>query len=217
MSAWAKQGLALGRDLAISALLFGLIAVCGFGVLVALFKAGVFASVPIIFYRGLILCAVAFGLTMLAAGYGLRKLRLGTVRDGFAAACLSLGLNLAFLVIVPVTVDRSVSVFMLAYMDAHADERLEARDIEAAFDRIYVRELKAIDRRLAEQIQSGNVETDGGRYAISVRGRQFITTAQFVAWLFDTDTRLLLRGVDERKTLAQTAAQTAANSSGTPR
>jgi hypothetical protein len=213
MTGWAKMGLQVGRDLAISALLFGVIAGLGFGVLVVLFKAGVYASVPILFYRGLILCAVAFVLTAIVGSYALGWLRLGTVRDGFAAACLSLGFNLAFLVIVPVTVDRSVSVFMLAYMDAHESERLSARDIEAAFDRIYVRDLKAIDRRLAEQIQSGNVETDGGTYAISARGRHFITTAQFVAWLFDTDTRLLLRGLDEQKTVAQSGV----SSSGTPR
>lgn len=219
MTAFVQRGRAVLREFVIVALGFGLIVSLGFAVLVGLFKAGVFASIPILFYRGVVLCGVAFVLTAVAGAYALKQLRLGTVRDGFSVACLSLGLNLAFLVLVPVTVDRSVSVFILAYMDAHASETLPAPTIAAAFDKIYVRQLHAIDRRLTEQIQSGNVEAVDGAYRISARGRNFIASAHFVAWLFDTDPRLLLKGADadNTMTLSQRAAGDGSNASGTPR
>ena len=219
MMTWVQRARPVVRECFAAVTGFALVAGLGFALLIVLFKAGVFGSITILFYRGVVLCGVAFVLTAVAGCYGLKRSRLGTVRDGFAAACLSLGLNLAFLVLVPVTVDRSVSVFMLAYMDAHAGEQLAAPTIEAAFDRIYVRQLHAIDRRLAEQIRSGNVEAVDGAYQISARGRSFIASAQLIAWLFDTDPRLLLKGVavDRALALSQPSRVDGASASGTPR
>src|SRR4051812_22637828 len=96
-------------DLAGAALTFAAVAVAGFLIFVLLFKRGVAGGIDILFYRGLVLCFVAFAISMAFAAIIGHRTRLASGRDAFAAACLSLGLNLSILVVAPVTFDRSIS------------------------------------------------------------------------------------------------------------
>jgi hypothetical protein len=127
----------------------------------------------------------------------LRTLGWGGPRDAVAAAMLSLGVNLSVLVIFPVTVDRSVSVFVLSYMNSHAHEALSTAEVDAGFRRIYLGHLEQIERRLEEQTASGNLIERGGRYTISEQGQAFMRTAEWIAWAFDTDRRLIERRPEE--------------------
>ncbi len=112
-------------------------------------------------------------------------------RDAFSAAVLSLAFNLCFLVIFPVTIDRSVSVFVLGQMAAHADRAYSADQMTKVFSDVYVGEDHQIDRRLREQLLSGNVERIGAGYRISARGKAFIQTSKLIAWMFEGDTRFV--------------------------
>jgi hypothetical protein len=191
MASAATTGAGLG-------LLFAAAAAMGLAVLVLLFKSGLMSSIEILFYRGLVLCAVAVPVTA-ALVYGLLRVARfeASAREVISAAALSLGVNLSVLVILPVTVDRSVSVFVLGYMNAHRDRALTPEEVDAGFRRIYLDHLAQIDRRLKEQTQSGNLVEEGGRYRISEQGKAFMTTAAWVAWAFDTDRRLIERRPEE--------------------
>ena len=50
-------------------LMFAAAACAGLGILVALFWLGVAAGIDIMFYRGLVLCAVAFAVTAILFGW----------------------------------------------------------------------------------------------------------------------------------------------------
>jgi len=187
------------RSFAAAALLFAAAAVLGFLILVALFKSGAFRGVDILFYRGVILVALSaaatFGLLALA---GRLWRRTGiTLRDAVAAGALSLGLNLSFLVIFPVTIDRSVTVFLLGRMAAEPQAQT-VPELEAMFVGGYLGEYRQIQRRMDEQVRSGNVEAVGSRYSISGQGRAFLRTSRLVAWMFDTDPRFLGPEPDRR-------------------
>jgi hypothetical protein len=172
-------------------ILFGGAAVIGFVGLVALFKAGVLGQIDILFYRGAVLCCVA-AVLVVAGLIGLQRLwPTLTVRDAVAAGCLSFGLNLSFLVVAPVTVDRSVSVFMISTMAATPEQAFTTADIDAAFRTHYLDRMAQIDRRMKEQVASGTMIEQDGRYRLTAKGLGFMGTARFVAWLFDTDTKLL--------------------------
>ena len=106
-------------ELVSACLLFAIGAAVGMVVLVALFKLGVAAQIDILFYRGIVLCAMALVITILLLTYAGRLTGRVSLRDAIAAGFLSLGLNLSVLVIAPVTLDRSVSIFILGYMAAH--------------------------------------------------------------------------------------------------
>ena len=182
------HGLAAAMQLAA---LFGGAAIAGFVLLVALFKSGVLSHIDILFYRGIALCVVAAVLLATALTLAGRRWPSITFRDAFAAACLSFGLNLSFLVIAPVTVDRSISVFMIATMAAAPNQSVTTADIDQAFRTQYLDRMSQIDRRMKEQATSGTIVEEGGRYRLTPKGISFMRTAHFVAWLFDTDTKLL--------------------------
>jgi hypothetical protein len=177
--------------------------VIGFVLLVALFRAGVLAQVNILFYRGLALIALAFAATFATVFALARRGPISGVRgrDAFSAAVLSLAFNLCFLVVFPVTIDRSISVFVLGQMAAHADRAYSTDQMSKVFSDVYVGEDRQIDRRMREQLLSGNVERVGGGYRISAHGKAFIQTSKLIAWMFDGDTRFVSPPADERPVL----------------
>ncbi len=59
------------------------------------------------------------------------------------------------------------------------------------FSDVYVGEDQQIDRRMREQLLSGNVERVGDGYRISAHGKAFIQTSKLIAWMFDGDTRFV--------------------------
>src|SRR6476619_4287443 len=87
-------------------------------------------------------------LTVGLLAYAGRRTGRISLRDAIAAGALSLGLNLSVLVIAPVTVDRSVSVFILGHMAAHEGRTFTAGQIETALRDIYFGDLKQVDRRV---------------------------------------------------------------------
>lgn len=182
----------LAQGLALAAL-YALAVALGGALLVAGFQFGVLAGLSIMFYRGLALIAGIFVLLLggLALALARRPLAGLAPRDAIAAATLSLALNIVFLTVVPVTVDRSISIFMLARMAADPQARVTPQDMAATFVRVYVAEDRQIARRLDEQAISGNVEKIGDAYRITPRGQAVIAAARLVARLFDSRSGLI--------------------------
>jgi hypothetical protein len=178
-------------DLLSACLLFATGAAVGMILLVALFKLGVAGSVDILFYRGVVLCVVTFALTVGLLAYAGRRTGRISLRDASAAGALSLGLNLSVLVIAPVTVDRSVSVFILGHMAAHEGQTFTEGQIETALRDIYFGDLRQVDRRMHEQLTSGNIARTRDGYVISPQGLAFVKWARRIGTLFDVDPRLL--------------------------
>lgn len=197
-------------DLVSACLLFAIGAVAGMAVLIALFKLGVAARIDILFYRGIVLCGLAFAVTVAALAYLGRVTGRASFRDAIAAGFLSLGLNLSALVVAPVTVDRSVSIFILGYMAAHDGRTFTTGQIETALRDVYFGELRQIERRMLEQQRSGNVVQARDGYSISPQGLAFVRWARWVGGLFDVDPRLLqpkpARGLEAAPTKAQGAS-----------
>jgi hypothetical protein len=183
---------AMSREIGSAALLFAGAGLFGFIALVALFKSGLFArSIDILFYRGIVLCGIAALLTVAAIAAIGRRFGVVTFRDALAAGALSLGLNLSFLVVAPVTVDRSLSVFILGYMASEPERVMSVADLKGVFERRYLGDWRQIERRMEEQTVSGNVEARGGGYVLTARGKSFLATSRAVAWMFDTDPRFV--------------------------
>ncbi|WP_375461944.1 hypothetical protein [uncultured Enterovirga sp.] len=165
----------------------------GFGLFALLVRSGLLAQVDILFYRGIALLALAFAITWAGAAWLARRLagRRPFAQDGLSASALSLAFNLSFFVLLPVTIDRSVSVFMLGEMAAHPAESYSAQTMRDAFERRYLGEYRQIERRLAEQVASGNVERVGGGYRLTSQGEAFIRSSRSIGRLFGTDTRFV--------------------------
>jgi hypothetical protein len=171
-------------------LLLGILTVVGFALYVLLFWAGVGASMTILFYRGVLLAIAA------AVGTGLIALwparRTGDSSLPVAAAALSLSFNICFLVLLPVTVDRSVSVYLLSTIE---QRQMTPAELQRTFIDGYVVQMGAIDRRIDEQRKSGNVAVSpDGKVRLTRQGERFMAFSRLVARMFGTDPRFVSGG-----------------------
>jgi hypothetical protein len=162
----------------------------GFALYLGLTWTPLFAGVHILFYRGLLLCgssAVLLGLILALIGRWRAIEPVAIV----AAAAISLSANLMFLIVLPVTIDRSISVFLLAEIDAHRASPLTTAQLEQVFVQHYVRDMHQIDRRVAEQTTSGTISTEGGKIRLTPRGERFLRLARALSGPFRTDPRFV--------------------------
>jgi hypothetical protein len=112
--------------------------------------------------------------------------------DAIGAAMVATSLLTAAFVLGPVTVDRSISVFMLSQFDV-ADHPLTEAEARETFRRVYVDEWAQIDRRLKEQELSGNLEHGASGWRLTAQGRAFMGTARLMSSLFKGDPRFVGR------------------------
>ena len=100
--------------------------------------------------------------------------------------------NMVLFTLIPVTVERSVSVFMLSYMDENSDRSFTEDDVQQIFTDKYVKDYGAFEKRFEEQIATGTLKDNGdGTYSITPAGRKIVTMFRTVADWFNTDKRLV--------------------------
>lgn len=144
----------------------------------------------VLFYRGVI-HALALACFQLALGFfvfnrgrfakvvpsqGVRQLCAMTV------ASLVLSFNLTFLIVFPVTFDRSVTTYLLDELEDRGP--LSVDQLEYLFMTDYVLGGGAIERRMQEQELSGNVYRKDGTVALTKQGDLFMAFSRFVRDLF---------------------------------
>ena len=162
----------------------------GFAIYVLLFWVGVGASITILFYRGVSLAVATAIVVGLVALWPARRTRDRSLP--VAAAALSLSFNICFLVLPPVTVDRSVSVYLLSTIE---QRQMSAPELQRAFIDGYVVKMGAIDRRIDEQRKSGNVTVSpDGKVRLTKQGERFLGLSRLIARLFGTDPRFVSGG-----------------------
>jgi hypothetical protein len=173
-----------------AAAVFVISVLVGFGLFATFFRLHFLRSVDIVFYRGLILIGLSGIVTFvgLIAARGIFDASPGTV---FSATILSMSLNLSFLVVFPVTIDRSITVFLLNEMNRDPDVVFTSAQMKDVFVRRYLGEWDQIDRRMREQVQSHNLERIGDGYKIGPQGRSFMNLSRMLATVFDTDPRFV--------------------------
>jgi hypothetical protein len=149
----------------------------------------------VMFYRGVAALVLVFfvlvALHVVALPRLARRLSLDGA-DSIGAAMVATSLLTAVFILGPVTVDRSVSVFMLSQFDA-ADRPLTEAQAREAFLHVYVDDWAQIERRLAEQELSGNLVHGPGGWRLTAQGRAFMRTARTMSSLFKGDPRFVGR------------------------
>ncbi|MBJ7445849.1 MAG: hypothetical protein JHD32_16435, partial [Sphingobium sp.] len=98
---------------------------------------------------------------------------------------------ISFLIVFPVTFDRSITMFLLARIERQ-DGQLTPPMLEKLFVREYLGDLHQIDRRMSEQTLSGNiVQHDDGRIALTPQGRRLLSSARRIGSWFAADPRFV--------------------------
>lgn len=160
---------------------------------ILLFHTNLFASVSVFFYRGIFLLVISSILIILIAIVvkTVSKRKIFTVRDVLLSVVVVFCFNLVFFTHVPVTADRSISVFLLGYLNDHPGEIITKDEVAQVFIKKYIYEYEGINKRFEEQIASGNIVDEENGYRITKQGKFIISVYNLIANLFDIDKKIV--------------------------
>ena len=170
----------------------GLFFTVGSAFFVWLFSTPLFAG-TIFFYRGIGLLLVTCLIMTIGVFlfHSSKAGRIFTIRDIILAIVVLFSVNMLFFTHVPVTADRSISVFLLGYMNTHQDKPQTADDLIRVFDTVYMSRYGAIAKRMDEQIASGNVKKEKVGYTLTLQGRRLMDLYMIVAKMYGLNTRIV--------------------------
>ena len=176
-------------------LLIGLYAliyvVCTAG-FIGLFHTSLFGDMEVLMYRGLAFLLIAGVVSAVIMGIVRMFWGFVTIRDIIMMFCIFCCVNMVFLTLVPVTVERSVSVFMLSYMQENKDQTFTEESVGEVFTTKYVEDYGAFEKRFEEQVITGTiVQNEDGTYSITPKGEFVVEAFRTIAEWFDTDRRLV--------------------------
>lgn len=171
--------------------------VCFF-IFVGLFHTPLLAGMNVLMYRGLVFVVLA-GLVAAGAMAVIRKFwDKIVIRDIIMMFTIFCCVTTVFFTLIPVTVERSVSVFTLSYMDENDDRSFSKDEIAEVFTQKYVIDYGAFDKRFDEQLATGTVkENADGTFEITPKGKKIVKMFRLMSAMFDTDERLVYPNENE--------------------
>lgn len=159
---------------------------------VALFHTGILKDMGVLMYRGIVFIVITGAIAAIVMGVIRKFWGFITVRDIIMMFVIFCCVNMVFFTLIPVTVERSVSVFMLSYMDENSDQTFTQESVGEVFTSKYVEDYGAFEKRFDEQVVTGTIEENpDGSYTITERGRFIVKLFRTIAEWFDTDRRLV--------------------------
>lgn len=175
-------------------LLYAALYLAGTAVFVWLFHTPLLKSLDVFMYRGIVFILISSTLSALlmwACKHFIREPEL-SIRDIIMLFMICCCVNTVLFTLIPVTVERSISVFMLSYMCENEKVQYTQEEIENIFIKKYVGDYGAFEKRFHEQLVTGNIgDYEDDSYGITKRGKLMVKAFRAVAELFGTDQRLL--------------------------
>jgi hypothetical protein len=164
----------------------------GTAIFVDLFHTALFSWLDVFFYRGIVLLGVA-GLFVGASLFVVRRLIPGVIslKDVYIILLTLISVNLLFFTHVPVTAERSISIFLLGQMNTNADKIITKENLSQAFSEEYMGIDDGIEKRIHEQLVSGNIAQKGSGYQLTTRGKLLMKMYMVVADVFGIDKRIV--------------------------
>ena len=156
---------------------------------IGLLHTGIFKKMDVLFYRGiflliLVVIIIAFILLFLKDKY----LKIN-IKDIICIVIVIFSFNLTFFTLVPVTIDRSITVFTLGKFDKAIEKSLTKEEMEKIFIDDYVYEKGAFDKRFKEQVTTGSIKKDDNsdKYMLTDRGKTLIKLFELIGRLYNVD------------------------------
>lgn len=159
---------------------------------IALFHTSFLAGMDVLMYRGAAFIIITGIVSAVIMGVIRKFWGFVTIRDIIMMFVIFCCVNMVFLTLIPVTVERSVSVFMLSYMEENSDQTFTEESVGEVFTTKYVEDYGAFEKRFHEQVETGTiVENPDGTYSITDSGRFVVKMFRTIADWFGTDQRLV--------------------------
>ena len=191
MSKVSKGGSSAG-SIVLLVVIYAVIYIACSALFVGLFHTGLLKNMEVLMYRGIAFIIITGVVAAVIMGVLRKFWGFITVRDIIMMFCIFCCVNTVLFTLIPVTVERSVSVFMLSYMEENSDQTFTQDSVGEVFTTKYVEDYGAFEKRFNEQVETGTiVENPDGSYSITERGKFIVKMFRTVAEWFDTDRRLV--------------------------
>lgn len=134
------------------------------------------------FYRGLVFILCVGLLQGIVLGV-LRKRLVIPRLVIISLTIIFISMHIVFFTLVPVTLDRSVSVFLLQRMLSNGTVYTKKQLEDVLIDG-FILKSDAVGKRIIEQEQTGSIRPDGGGWRITPRGEWIVNMYRIVGALF---------------------------------
>ena len=159
---------------------------------IGLFHTGLLKNMEVLMYRGVAFIVITGAVAAVIMGVIRKFWGFITVRDIIMMFVIFCCVNMVFLTLIPVTVERSVSVFMLSYMEENSNQTFTEESVGEVFTSKYVEDYGAFEKRFEEQVVTGTIrQNEDGTYSITESGKFVVKMFRTIADWFDTDRRLV--------------------------
>lgn len=189
-----KKSTGAAKEIVFTLLTYAVLYVFSFLLLVLLIRTPLLKGMHVLMYRGMVMIVLAgiMASVLLVLFKKWRKITWLSAKDVVLVFILTCSINMVFFTLIPVTVERSVSVFMLSYMDTYSDRTYTEDEVAKIFVEKYVDEYGAFEKRFDEQLTTGTiVQNEDGTYSITDKGRFIVKMFRAISDVFDTDERLV--------------------------
>lgn len=152
-----------------------------------------FSNINVLFYRGIVLLFLSCIILLLFMVFLKRTVygKFFTYKDIILSIVLIFCLNLLFFTHLPVTAERSISVFLLGYMNKYSNRAFTNKEISKIFKEKYVDDFHETDKRLSEQLISKNIASENNTYKITNQGKLIIKLYSLIADIFNINKQLI--------------------------
>lgn len=150
------------------------------------YNLNILGSLNIVFYRGIAVAmlSVFIQIVLMLLVVRLLSTKLLWFRDILCITALSFAFNLTFFIVFPVTLERSISTFLLSSLSKNEANGLTQTEMENRLIQKYVLEKGAIPERMQEQIASGNIVKVEDNYILTEQGKAFLRISESIKKIY---------------------------------
>ncbi|MGN0482355.1 MAG: hypothetical protein ACI4HI_02270 [Lachnospiraceae bacterium] len=163
-------------------------------IFVALFHTQFLKGMSVLMYKGVvfILLTGVLAAILMFVFWKIFRCNFIETKDIILMFCGFCCVNMVLFTLIPVTVERSVSVFMLSYMEENEELTYTEDSVSGIFVEKYVNDYGAFEKRFHEQLVSGNIrKNEDGTYSITENGKRIVQMFRMISKWFNTDQRLV--------------------------
>lgn len=163
-------------------------------IFVVLFHTSFLRKMTVLMYKGVafIILTGVFAAILMIIIWKIFKCDFIETKDIILMFCGFCCVNMVLFTLIPVTVERSVSVFMLSYMEENENMTYTEDSVADIFVKKYVNDYGAFEKRFNEQLVSGNIKiNEDGTYSITDSGKEIVKMFRIISKWFNTDQRLV--------------------------
>lgn len=162
--------------------------------LFAIINSSIIDFITVFYYRmvfGLVIsCLLSFITIKIITLYNFLNIQI-TYKDILISFLLLFFIHFSFISLVIVSLDRSISVLLLSEMADQKDHAFNKKELEKIYTDIYISEYDPINRRINEQLSSGNFEKINDGYKITSRGRNLVVFFRALAKVYPVNNQFL--------------------------